>query len=105
MRAAFTSGAAAMHSVSPPTVVARHLPRAIGETSMRIGAVTDFRFDIFQFPFRFNPGTNGGNVEMGLINKSYLVTLNQRGPGSDPAAPPPETRINIEQLAWTRFRP
>ena len=45
-------------------------------------AQLDFRFDIFQFPFRFNPGTNGGNVEMGLINKSYLVTLNQRVQGS-----------------------
>jgi hypothetical protein len=45
------------------------------------------RFDIFQFPFRFNPGTNGGNVEMGLINKSYLVTLNQRVAGSSRAAP------------------
>ena len=45
------------------------------------------RFDIFQFPFRFNPGTNGGNVEMGLIDKSYLVTLNQRVPGSSPCAP------------------
>jgi hypothetical protein len=47
----------------------------------------DFRFDIFQFPFRFNPGTNGGNVEMGLINKSYLLTLNQRVVGSIPTAP------------------
>jgi hypothetical protein len=38
-------------------------------------------FDIFQFPFRFNPGTNGVNVEMGLINKSYAVTLSQRVQG------------------------
>jgi hypothetical protein len=30
---------------------------------------------------------NGGNVEMGLINKSYRVTLNQRVPGSSPGAP------------------
>ena len=45
------------------------------------------RFDIFQFPFRFNPGTNGGNVEMGLINKRYLLTLNQRVQGSSPCAP------------------
>jgi hypothetical protein len=36
------------------------------------------RFDIFRLSFRFNPGTNGGNVEMGLINKGYLLTLNQR---------------------------
>jgi hypothetical protein len=25
-----------------------------------------FHFDIFQFPFRFNLGTNRGNVEMGF---------------------------------------
>ncbi len=41
-------------------------------------------FDNFQLPFRFNPGTNWGNVEMGLKNKSYLMTLNQRVPGSSP---------------------
>ncbi len=23
-----------------------------------------FRFDIFQFPFQFNPGTNRGNVDL-----------------------------------------
>jgi len=45
------------------------------------------RFDIFQFPFRFNPGTNRGNVEMGLIDLAYLVTLNQRVQGSSPCAP------------------
>jgi hypothetical protein len=56
---------------------------------MTISAVTllKSRFDIFHFPFRFNPGTNGGNVEMGLIDKSYLVTLNQRVQGSSPCAP------------------
>jgi hypothetical protein len=47
----------------------------------------DSRFDIFQFSCRFNPGTNRGNVEMALINKSCLVTLNQRVPGSSPGAP------------------
>jgi hypothetical protein len=47
----------------------------------------DFCFDIFQFPFRFNPGTKEGNVEMGLINKGYPVTLNQRVQGSSPCAP------------------
>jgi hypothetical protein len=29
-------------------------------------APLDFHFDIFQFPFRFNPGTNRGNVEIGF---------------------------------------
>jgi hypothetical protein len=50
-------------------------------------AALNFGFDNFRFPFRFNPGTNGENVEMGLIDKSYLVTLNQRVPGSSPGAP------------------
>jgi hypothetical protein len=56
-------------------------------TTISDATLLNSRFDIFQFPFRFNPGTNGGNVEMGLINKSYLVTLNQRVVGSIPTAP------------------
>src|ERR1700733_9622874 len=32
-------------------------------------------FDIFEFSFRFNPGTNGGNVEMGLTDKGYKLLL------------------------------
>ena len=40
------------------------------------------RFDIFRFPFWFNPRTNGGNVEMALIREPYLVTLNQRVQGA-----------------------
>ena len=50
------------------------------------------RFDIFRFPFWFNPRTNGGNVEMALIREPYLVTLNQRVQGSSPCAP--NTDIN-----------
>jgi hypothetical protein len=56
-------------------------------TTISDATLLNSRFDIFQFPFRFNPGTNRGNVEMGLINKSYLVTLNQRVPGLSPGAP------------------
>jgi hypothetical protein len=63
-------------------------------------AQLDFRFDIFQFPFRFNPGTNGGNVEMGLINKSYLMTLNQRVAGSSPAAPTKKSPITNDFLPF-----
>jgi hypothetical protein len=59
----------------------------VGELTIVADTALHSRFDIFQFPFRFNPGTNGGNVEMGLINKSYLLTLNQRVPGSSPGAP------------------
>ena len=63
------------------------------------------RFDIFQFPFRFNPGTNGGNVEMGLINKSYLLTLNQRVQGSSPSAPTNIVRyLTYNFLKSGRFR-
>jgi hypothetical protein len=62
-------------------------PLRLSEAGRDSPAPHDFHFDIFQFPFRFNPGTNGGNVEMGLINKSFLVTLNQRVPGSSPGAP------------------
>ena len=58
-----------------------------GRGATASGVPLGSRFDIFQFPFRFNPGTNGGNVEMGLINKSYLLTLNQRVQGSSPCAP------------------
>jgi hypothetical protein len=46
-----------------------------------------FLFRHFPVSFRFNPGTNGGNVEMRLINESYLLTLNQRVQGSNPCAP------------------
>jgi hypothetical protein len=45
------------------------------------------RFDILQFSFRFNAGTIGELVEMALINKGYLLTLNQRVTGSSPVAP------------------
>src|SRR5262245_60342828 len=75
-------GVASANNVSPTPATARI--RAARRWSCRRG---NSRFDIFQFSFRFNPGTNGGNVEMGLIYNSYLVTLNQRVPGSSPGAP------------------
>jgi hypothetical protein len=41
-----------------------------GRGAARKGELGDapagFCFDIFQFPFRFNPGTNEGNVENGF---------------------------------------
>jgi hypothetical protein len=61
------------------------LLQPFNERAFAFDALLSSRFDIFQFPFQFNPGTNGGNVEMGLI-KSYLMTLNQRVPGSSPGA-------------------
>jgi hypothetical protein len=57
------------------------------ERAFAFDALLSSRFDIFQFPFQFNPGKNGRNVEMGLIYKSYLMTLNQRLQGSSPCAP------------------
>ena len=63
--------------------------RAAAEGEMCGWASANSRFDIFQFPIRLNLGTNAGNVEMGLTNKSYLMTLNQRVQGSSPCAPTP----------------
>ena len=99
-RDAMTNGDAEMQSLLSLSELTHFRPLAVGAITMRIGAGRRWslrrgnsRFDIFQFSFRFNPGTNGGNVEMGLIYKSYLVTLNQRVPGSSPGAPTIKSKI------------
>ena len=83
-----------LRQIEVPMAQGKSAPVACRDAGMGQGEATiartsqpNFHFDIFQFFCRFNPGTNGGNVEMGLINKSYLVTLNQRVPGSSPGAP------------------
>jgi hypothetical protein len=68
-------------SVTPIRPIIKGLSLYLRKRTLIGTALPDFRFDIVQFPFRFNPGTNGKNVEMSLINKSFLVTLNgRRGP-------------------------
>jgi hypothetical protein len=91
LRAASINGVRETHRMrSSPSRRASNRPALYGAgvaTTISDALRFNSRFDIFRFPFRCNPGTNGGNVEMGLIDKRSLVTLNQRVPGSSSGAP------------------